>query len=145
MLEQSEGTGFGHHASAYQQTRPGYPPSVYQAFERLASPPPGGAVLEIGAGTGQATAGLLARGYRVLAVEPDHELAARAQNQLQEFGDRVEVRLTRFEDLPVEPSSFDLVVAATSLALDPARTWSPPRRTGAPTLGLVVPAVERAY
>lgn len=53
MLEQSEGTGFGRHASAYQQTRPGYPPSVYQAFERLASSPPGGAVLEIGAGTGQ--------------------------------------------------------------------------------------------
>lgn len=56
-------------AELYERSRPGYPPALFAA---LGEP---GRALEIGAGTGQATRGLLARGWDVVA----HIAATRAQ------------------------------------------------------------------
>jgi hypothetical protein len=44
-------------------------------------------VLEIGPGTGQATRSLLARGWRVVALEPGAELAAVTRRVLAGIGD----------------------------------------------------------
>jgi hypothetical protein len=63
-------------AEDYDRFRPTYPPAlVDEACARLA---PGAWVLEIGCGTGQLTAALVARGLRVAAVDPGPNMIALA-------------------------------------------------------------------
>ena len=71
-------------------------------------------VLEIGCGTGQATAPLAQRGGWVVAVELGPEMAADARRNLAAFP-TVQVVTSAFEDwsLPIEP--FDLVFAGVSI------------------------------
>jgi len=52
----------------YQRARPPYPAEVFEILVREFGLGPGCRVLEIGAGTGQATGELLARGADVVAV-----------------------------------------------------------------------------
>ncbi|MFB6607550.1 class I SAM-dependent methyltransferase [Streptomyces noursei] len=64
-------------ATQYAAARPGYPPALFDAVEELAGRPLAGArVLDVGAGTGIASALLRARGARVTAVEPGAQMAA---------------------------------------------------------------------
>jgi SAM-dependent methyltransferase len=57
-------------AEAYDRLRPSYPPGLYDGIEALSGRALAGAVVvEVGAGTGIATAELVARGARVLAVD----------------------------------------------------------------------------
>lgn len=97
--------------AAYDRARPSYPPALWDdVFAHL---PPRPAVVEIGPGTGKATASLLARGAHVTAVEPGPNLAAFLA---QKFGGspRLKVINARFEDAPLSAQSHDLVLAATS-------------------------------
>ncbi len=83
----------------------------------------GGQVLEIGPGTGQATGRLLDYGATVTAVELGPEMAAALEAK---FGGRdLSVLVGAFEEAPLDPESFDLIVAATSFH------WVPPE-TGLP-------------
>ena len=71
-MEQDErllhGSSFGAAAAAYAEHRPDYA----QAAVRWALEPASGPrVLDLGAGTGKLTAGLVALGADVIAVEPD--------------------------------------------------------------------------
>jgi SAM-dependent methyltransferase len=88
-------TTFDTVAELYERARPGYPAEL---FDELAALIGGGTgdvrVLEIGPGTGQATRGLLARGWRVVALEPGAELAAVARRVLAGIGD-LEMHVTR--------------------------------------------------
>lgn len=107
-------TTFDTAAELYEQIRPGYPPEMFEDLEALLEPRPAPArVLEIGAGTGQATRGLLARGWRVVALEPGLELARVARRVLAGLGE-VEVVVAPFERWQGDGGSFDLVLAATS-------------------------------
>ncbi|MFH0520981.1 class I SAM-dependent methyltransferase [Streptomyces sp. M41] len=64
-------------AAQYAANRPSYPPALLDAIEELAGRPLTGArVIDVGAGTGIATALLHARGADVLAVEPGDGMAA---------------------------------------------------------------------
>ena len=105
-------TTFDTAAEQYERARPGYPGAL---FDDLATMLPAGhaRVLEIGPGTGQATRGLLRRGWRVVALEPGAELAQVARRVLAGRGE-VDVVGTPFERWEGEPASFDLVLAATS-------------------------------
>ncbi|MBA3525085.1 MAG: methyltransferase domain-containing protein [Geodermatophilaceae bacterium] len=106
----------------YERARPTYPRQLFVDLADCVGPASGaGRVLEIGAGTGQATRGLLDRGWRVVALEPGPELARVARRVLAGLGD-VEVVESPFEQWPAdEEGSFDLVFAATSWHwLDPA-------------------------
>jgi SAM-dependent methyltransferase len=77
-------------------------------------------VLEIGPGTGQATVPLAERGCRIVAVELGAGLAAVARRKLARYP-RVEVVVAAFEDWPLPPDPFDLVLAATAFHwIDPA-------------------------
>lgn len=91
-------------AEQYERSRPGYPDALFADLAHLAGMGPAADVLEIGAGTGQATRSLRARGWRVLALEPGRELARLA-------GEPTVV--SRFEDWD-GTGPFDLVFAATS-------------------------------
>jgi SAM-dependent methyltransferase len=69
-------------------------------------------VLEIGAGTGQATAPMLELGARVVAIEPGAALAR--ELRARTAAHRPTVLETTFEDAPIAEASFDLVASATA-------------------------------
>ncbi|MFJ4473344.1 class I SAM-dependent methyltransferase [Streptomyces sp. NPDC089424] len=64
-------------AAQYAANRPSYPPALFDAIEELAGRPLRGArVVDVGAGTGIATALLRDRGADVVAVEPGDGMSA---------------------------------------------------------------------
>ncbi|MFF4575709.1 class I SAM-dependent methyltransferase [Streptomyces sp. NPDC001410] len=70
-------------AAQYAANRPSYPPALFDTVEELAGRPLSGArVVDVGAGTGIATALLDARGADVLAVEPGAGMAAEFRRAL---------------------------------------------------------------
>ena len=101
-------------AQEYEETRPGYPDGAYRAVLSSAGRPVEDAV-DIGAGTGQFTRGLLARGIRTTAVEPSSSmretLRARSWAQLTEPGHLLVTGGTA-EQSGLPESSADLVVWA---------------------------------
>lgn len=97
-------------AEAYDAIRPGYPDPVFEAI--AARVPPPADVLEVGPGTGQATVPLVARGYRVAAVEPGARLAAVLRAKLPPSS--LALHVGRLEDWPMQRGSFDLAVAFSS-------------------------------
>jgi SAM-dependent methyltransferase len=104
--------------AAYDAGRPGYPDRVYELLELVCGLGPGRAVLEIGPGTGQATGRLLDAGARVTAVELGEGLADRLQANYG--GPDLSIAVGAFEEVALEPSSFDIVAAATSFHWIPA-------------------------
>jgi SAM-dependent methyltransferase len=118
---------FAADAELYRRVRPGYPAEL---FDDLAALAPGRRVLEIGPGTGQATASLGERGYEVVAVELGASLAAVARRELARFP-AVAVVEADFETWEPEQGAppFDVVLAATSFHwLDPALRFAKPAR-----------------
>ncbi len=113
-------TTFDRDALLYDRARPGYPAALFDDVVSLAGLPPGGRILEIGCGTGQATLPFARRGYRILCVEIGARPAAVARHNLAAYP-QVEVRTGAFEAWPVEERAFDLAFAATAFHwLDPA-------------------------
>ena len=104
---------FGDDPDAYDSTRPIAPDSVFDDITLLAELHAGSAVVEIGPGTGQATRPLAERGLRVLALEIDPRLAARASQNLAGLL-HVSVSATSFEAWRPDDISFDAVVACNS-------------------------------
>src|SRR5437764_2919366 len=103
---------FSSDVAAYDSARPGYPERVYELLRETCGLGPGSDVLEIGPGTGQATGRLLDHGASVVAVELSPEFAALLEAKYAERSFTVAVG--PFEDVALDPASFDLVVAATS-------------------------------
>ncbi|MER5890347.1 class I SAM-dependent methyltransferase [Streptomyces sp. NPDC001941] len=98
-------------AAAYARHRPSYPPALFDAVEQLVGRSLDGAVVvDVGAGTGIATALLVARGARVLAVEPGDGMAAQFRSTLPG------VPLVRGDGdaLPLADGSADLITYAQS-------------------------------
>jgi len=58
-------------AELYDRARPSYPTPVIAAMINALRVRRGDRILEVGAGTGKATAPAAARGLRVVALEPD--------------------------------------------------------------------------
>ncbi|MGW2299294.1 class I SAM-dependent methyltransferase [Streptomyces violaceorubidus] len=70
-------------AAQYAAHRPSYPPALFDALEELTGRPLKGArVVDVGAGTGLATARLHERGAEVVAVEPGAGMAAQFRRTL---------------------------------------------------------------
>jgi SAM-dependent methyltransferase len=96
---------FGTVAELYDRARPTYPPELFADLRALTD---GDRVLEIGCGTGKATAGLATAGYDVTCVELSEQLAALARRNVQEA--RIEV-----EDVEHwHGGTFDVVAAFTA-------------------------------
>ncbi|GAA1080950.1 class I SAM-dependent methyltransferase [Kitasatospora arboriphila] len=101
-------SSFGVAATAYAEHRPDYA----QAAVRWAlEPAPGPRVLDLGAGTGKLTAGLLAPGAEVVAVEPDPAMLAELRRSLPD------VRALRgnAEAIPLPDASVDAVLAGNAM------------------------------
>ena len=106
-------------ALLYDEARPGYPEELFDEVVALSGIPEGGRILEVGCGTGQATAPFARRGYGILCVELGANLANVARRNLNQYPD-VEVRTGDFEQVPLPEDAFDLLVSATAFHwLDP--------------------------
>ncbi len=97
---------FGEIAEQYDKYRPSYPDALFDAIVEFGALHPGDRALEIGAGTGKATAGFLARGLDVLALEPSAGMAA----VLRAKG--VDTQESQFESWTPPAGGFRLVYAA---------------------------------
>jgi SAM-dependent methyltransferase len=104
-------TTFDAVAEMYDEARPGYPEALIDDVIALADLPAGGRILEIGCGTGQATLPFARRGYAMLCLELGENLAALAAEHCRPYR-QVEVQNIAFEDWPLQPESFDLVISA---------------------------------
>jgi SAM-dependent methyltransferase len=101
---------FGAVAELYDRARPTYPAVVFDDLAELASLGPGSRVLEVGPGTGQATAELVRRGYAVTGVELSPDLAAVARRNVPE----AEIVVSDFELWEPREAGFDAIVSFTA-------------------------------
>lgn len=104
---------FDEDALLYDRMRPAYPPELIDDLVVMSGLRPGGRVLEVGCGTGQATEALARRGYRIDCVELGRNLAAVARGRLSDWRN-VRVITGRFETWDRGVAVYDLVLAATS-------------------------------
>jgi SAM-dependent methyltransferase len=97
-------TVFADVAAAYERARPGYPQG---AVEWLVGDHPAD-VVDLGAGTGKLTRGLVALGHRVVAVEPLDEMRA----QLEAAVPEARAVAGKAESMPLPDASADVVASA---------------------------------
>jgi SAM-dependent methyltransferase len=102
---------FGEIADLYDQHRPTYPERLIDDLAVLAGLDGSQAVLEVGAGTGKATAMFAARGIPVVAVEPSAEMAAVARRNCSAYAD-VEIEQSDFERWDHRGRRFPLLYSA---------------------------------
>ena len=145
-------------ADEYAAIRPGYPDELFEHVVDAARLGHRSTILEVGCGTGQATLGFAARGYRVQCIEKGAQLAARARRALREYRN-VRVEQCRFEDWDPSGMRFSLLFSAQAyhwidLAIGVAKpleclvpdalvalVWNVRRRESTPLRG----AIDRAY
>ncbi|HEY1933757.1 MAG TPA: class I SAM-dependent methyltransferase [Acetobacteraceae bacterium] len=104
---------FGADPASHHATRPGYPDWVFETLRDRCGLTQGTATFEIGPGTGTATRRLLDLGAKPLvAIEPDARLASYLRETIPD--EALSVSVAAFEDVALEPASFDLGVSATA-------------------------------
>jgi SAM-dependent methyltransferase len=102
---------FEEQADLYAEVRPGYPDALIEDIISLSGIPPGGRILEIGCGPGNATLPFAQRGHPILAVELGEKLSALARRNLAQYP-QVEIVTAAFEDWPLQEAVFDLAISA---------------------------------
>jgi SAM-dependent methyltransferase len=104
---------FGRNPAGYAAGRPPYPERVFTLMEEIGALRTRSRILEIGPGTGQATAELLRRGAAVDAVELSPHMAVELRAHVPD--DSLRVRFGDAHTIPLPAQSYDTVVAATTL------------------------------
>lgn len=102
---------FDRHAELYDRARPPYPAALWERLAELGLLVAGARALDLGAGSGQATRGLVEAGMEVTAVEPGAALATRLAERLPDV--RVIAATAEEADLPA--ASFALATIATAV------------------------------
>lgn len=98
--------------SEYEYGRPQYPPELYEAIFRFSGIGPESVILEVGAGTGQATDLFAANGHKLDLIEVSSEQTAFLRKKYAE-NHNVNVMKYYFEDF--EPDKqYDLIYSATA-------------------------------
>lgn len=111
---------FNEAASLYDGARPDYPEALFDDMVALSGIPAGGAVLEIGSGTGKATLPLARRGFSLLGIELGEQMAAIARERLAAYP-QARIEVGAFEEQILPDESFDLAVSASAWHwIDPA-------------------------
>lgn len=102
---------FGPLAEEYARFRPSFPDALFDAlFGRLGDR--SGPILDVGAGTGAATAALLPRSARVAALEPNRAMLAKAARRLAGSAGWLGAVAARAEEEPIASASVSCVTVA---------------------------------
>ncbi|HET6638549.1 MAG TPA: class I SAM-dependent methyltransferase [Gemmatimonadota bacterium] len=102
---------FGPLAEEYARFRPSYPDALFdELLGRLGHQP--GATLDLGAGTGAATASLLRRGARVVALEPNRSMLGKATARLAGAAGWLGAVAARAEEVPIASASVACITVA---------------------------------
>lgn len=121
---QRDGRVFNEVAAEYDRNRPAYPDELVDRACVLAGIESGDRVLEVGCGSGQLTRSLLARGLRVVALEPGKELISLARQNLTCRGE-VEFVNAPFEDADLPRERYRAVFSASAFHwIDPDVSWN---------------------
>jgi SAM-dependent methyltransferase len=123
-------------ADAYRRARPTYPDPAIDWLADALDLRPGRSVLDVGAGTGKFTVGLVRTGASIIAVEPVAAMRAAFTTTLP----GIPVVEGTAEALPFADASVDAIVAAQAFHwFDPARTLAEFHRVLRPTgrIGLI--------
>jgi trans-aconitate methyltransferase len=99
---------FGGVADLYDQARPSYPSALVDDVLEYAGAGEGDRAVEVGAGTGKATALFAARGLNVVAIEPSAEMATIARRNCEGYPN-VRIEETEFERWRPEGHKFRLL------------------------------------
>ena len=105
VIDESAAVGFGRGADDYVAARPSYPSAVFDLLADELGLGPETDVLDLAAGTGKLTEDLVARGARVVAVEP----VAAMRERLVALLPDIDARDGTAEALPLDDASVDLV------------------------------------
>lgn len=144
MADSTAALSFGTVAETYDKMRPGYPDAAFDRLAETAQLDSSSAVLEIGAGTGQATLSLLARGLSIICLEPSAKLAEiLARNVAIIDAGRAEVVISDLQGYSVEPNSLDLLFGATALHWIPGNCLQSQADTGLRPTGWVASLTNR--
>ena len=104
---------FDEDPAAYDRYRPGYPQELFRDVAAYSGIRAGSRLLEIGIGTGQATAPFLQIGAVVTAAELGEELAAYAAKKFRTC-ENVRIVCGDYMELPFAENSFELCYSATA-------------------------------
>lgn len=98
--------------SDYDFGRPQYPEAVYDAISNFSSISTTANILEVGAGTGQATDLFLAHGHKLDLLEVSDEQVAFLKKKYREFPN-INIEKAYFEDYEAK-KEYDLIYSATA-------------------------------
>lgn len=128
------GAVFDAKVADYQASRPDYPPVLFDTLARELAP---SRIADVGAGTGLLTQGLLARGWQVLAVEPNAAMRAACDARLGVLPGYRSAE-GRAEAIPAAAASLDLITAAQAFH------WFEPEAARAEALRVLSPTGQVA-
>jgi len=112
---------FNNTALNYDRYRPGYPDSMIEDICVLAGLAHDSRLIEVGAGTGQATLPFAARNLSIDCVEPGDQLAELAASKCSAWP-KIRIIVTEFEKLDFERGSYDLLFSAQAYHwIDPSK------------------------
>jgi len=101
-------------AADYDKYRPTYPQELFSDLLSYAAIDKSAHILEIGCGTGQATAGLIEKGFtNITCIELGRNLAEITREKFKAYP-ALKVINSSFEDWQPKDDSFDLAVSATA-------------------------------
>lgn len=111
--EREKRSHFDEIVADYDKIRPEYPDQLFEAVFRYCGFGNRQKAIEIGAGTGKATAPFLKAGYDVTAVEISGNMSAFLAERFAAYPNFA-VKTATFEDVELEESSYDLIYAASA-------------------------------
>lgn len=113
---------FGEVAESYDEVRAGYPAALAGAVLTYAAAPD--RLVEVGAGTGKATAAFVGFGAPITCLEPDPAMATVLRARFVDAHAPVDVLVCKFEDWIPPRDGVPLLYCAQAWHwVDPARRW----------------------
>ena len=101
---------FNHMADYYDDYRPDYPEELITTIVNRANLNTESRVLEIGAGSGKATALFADFGFEMLCIEPGTDFAGKGKERFKDK--KIKYIVSTFEDYAEPPEYFDAIISA---------------------------------